>query len=435
MQVLIIASFLVGLSVFGRLTEGSWLAPTVLFNILWAGYMSSALLFVADPQEMLLGSAWILISCASVYFGCFVARWFEPKVDVEPHRGQAAVNKDWRTIRSIVFVLTLLGVMEVTYVLYRAGISNSPSALLRAIPNISSANRSAYGYGDLNQSFGEWLLFVAVYTGPLFGGFLTAIGSNLRDKISGVAPLGIACLVGILYGSRMGALFGISFWFAAYISGYTLGHARSRRHGGRALIMVLVATIVMFSGMSIISQVARYSPTTPNLDYDSIVSDPFGFIVAFCRWFSAEGLTTQERFYGYRSFWHIFKLTGASMTEQFSIDVGFSSSNIFTVFRGLIEDFGQFGSLIALATIGALGRMAFLRVSLGASSWVPPLTCTLAFVFMSMCFSVLSYTAPTIALLLFALCPRWRKDKDPAKAIYQKRAVALRRTQVAGTRQ
>ena len=84
-----------------------------------------------------------------------------------------------------------------------------------------------------------------------------------------------------------------------------------------------------------------------------------------------------------------------------AIDVGFSSSNIFTVFRGLIEDFGIVGALVWLFGFGAVGGMAYQRVLEGLRGFLPLLTLAFAFTFVSVSFSLFAYAAPTLAIFFF----------------------------------
>jgi hypothetical protein len=83
------------------------------------------------------------------------------------------------------------------------------------------------------------------------------------------------------------------------------------------------------------------------------------------------------------------------------IPVEATSSNIFTVFRGLIEDFGPVGSCLVLFAFGAASSLSYLAVQHGRASLLPALIVSYAYTFLSTSFSLFTYNAPNLALLIF----------------------------------
>ncbi len=78
-------------------------------------------------------------------------------------------------------------------------------------------------------------------------------------------------------------------------------------------------------------------------------------------------------------------------------------TNIFTVFRGLIEDFSIPGTLVFGFGIGVLARLAFNRCSYGQFMWMMPLTLYYAFVLYSPIISLFNYNSAIMAWVITAI--------------------------------
>src|SRR5262249_16450711 len=153
--------------------------------------------------------------------------------------------------------------------------------------------------------------------------------------------------VGAINGSRMGILFGGTFWLSAYAAGSLVGTADrpdvARRMvvfgGGLAgVLMAVLSTAVQF-----LRDFTRSEKTGA-----LIIAHPFGFLAAFGEWFRADGLRSSGFAGGFYSFERIGRMLGGALPAFPARDLGFTSSNVYTVFRTLIEDFGSVGSLAVM---------------------------------------------------------------------------------------
>jgi hypothetical protein len=105
--------------------------------------------------------------------------------------------------------------------------------------------------------------------------------------------------------------------------------------------------------------------------------------------------------YGYRTFTRLYEQFGISFGEQEAINVGEGNSNIFTAFRGIIEDFTIYGSFLAIWSAAVLSGLLFRKVVSGNFVYVPALSLFYAQLFCSPAFSVFTYTSPTLGSLTF----------------------------------
>jgi hypothetical protein len=211
--------------------------------------------------------------------------------------------------------------------------------------------------------------------------------------------------IGFVSGSRMGVLFGGSFWLAAYVSVSLLATSGERRVGTRMFFLVGVLALLLIAGGSAAVQFVRYFAGSERT-VARIVAEPFGFLAAFGQWFESSGMRGSGLTAGFYTFERLGRMVGADFPAVVAIDVGFTSSNTDTVFRGLIEDFGTAGSLVVVGAVGFLASVAYRRVLAGYTTWLAALTLTYAFLFTSMALSPFAYMGPAIAgaaLLIYVL--------------------------------
>jgi len=133
-----------------------------------------------------------------------------------------------------------------------------------------------------------------------------------------------------------------------------------------------------------------------------MLSDPFGFVAAFGLWFNDSGMHASAPMYGARIFRRIAGLWGQNYPLYGAIDVGFNTSNVFTIFRELIDDFTLWGSLEMLLFYGFAARFVFWRTTLRTSRLgLPLLAIAYIFAFTGVASSAFAYTTITAALILF----------------------------------
>ncbi len=392
-----------GVAWLGRRWEGSWLAPAPVFAAGWAAYAALAAFFVQDLDGYGAAVLWVLGAAACVLAGACASRGIVSAARRSPSSlTQPVTQVAFPYLGAITAGLASVGVLEVGYIFAKAGFSPRAVVSAAVIAQVSAYNRHAFGYGDLQQGLLERMAFMLIYTGPLFGGLLFRVASARREKVLGALTLILVTFVAMLYGSRMGVLFGGSFWLSAWVAGHVCARQGSERERGWFLARLALAAVLIILGLSLLAMIVRYQATPDrNRPLMILISDPFSFIAAFAIWLQDQGWKLSGFMLGYRTFLRFFQVFGVDIAWPPAIDVGFSSSNIYTVHRGLIEDFGTFGALLFLFALGGLGGWAYHRAARGEIAAIPWLTLVLAFTLIGFSFSLFAYTTPTLGVLLF----------------------------------
>ena len=84
-----------------------------------------------------------------------------------------------------------------------------------------------------------------------------------------------------------------------------------------------------------------------------------------------------------------------------SVDIGESASNIYTVFRPLIEDFTFAGALMVLALTGFVTGFSFVRMRNGSVASIAVVSLFYSFVAWSHVTSLLAYNTILLAFVLW----------------------------------
>jgi len=401
----LIGAMILSVGLCARVTERSWIAPATLFAVVWGGYVISASIFFVDPEVMVSGVLWVLLATLAVYAGTIFGRATLPAIEEVslPEALRAKATPFFPHLRLIAVVSVVVGLAEIAYLFARHGYSLRAVLTTAAIAQLAAANRADYGYGDLQQGVVERMVFALMYLAPLFGGVLFRTARRRLDRVLALLTLVLPILVTSLYGSRMGILYGASFWLATYLASSVLHAGSGKSLGAHLLIRIGVVGVVVMLGLSGLAQVLRYTTRVEYLDWFRIFADPFGFLAAFGIWYDGHGLQVQGFFYGARTFRRVVELVGISQPLAPAIQVGFTSSNIYTVFRDLIEDFGHFGALLFLFVYGCVGYLAFSRLAAGRLRYLPLAGIVFAFALTSPAISIFLYTVTSVAVLIFAL--------------------------------
>jgi len=387
--------------ILARFTERSWVSPAAFFPFVWGVVALPAALVFSGVPGIRGAMVWIFVATLTVWLGTLAARSVAPwgaahsRPDVETARVQ------FPGLRLIVVATALAGVGELVFLFARQGFSLRAVFSYAVVAQVTEANRSDYLSGEIQQGLAERLSFLVMYSGTLFGGMFFRLSRSRFEAMLGLAPLVFLLIVSALYASRMGALYGGSFWVGAYLTATILVGSWRDLLGWQFLFRVGFVAAVLGFGVSVATMVWRYSLGSGGLDWQKMLGDGVGFVGAFGIWFKDHVGQASDFLWGGRLLRKVVGPLGLSYPIAPAIDVGFTSSNVFTVLRDLIEDFGTVGSLLFLFAYGFVGRLMFARVARGGVRSVGALTLIYAFALTSMAFSIFSYTVTTVAVVWF----------------------------------
>ena len=405
-EAILILSLIITVAFFARFNEGSWLSPGAFFAMLWSLYILCALFFIEDFDTLGTALLWILLSCWTIHFGCLFGKSLTTRTERASNNIHATNLGDFPYLKKILLIFTMMGLIEICYISYTTGFSMTTFLSLESISGVSAGHRAEFYFGELNQGVIERILFIFVYAAPLFGGLLYKLTPSKWVKIFTAISLFVVVFVGTLYGSRMGVLFGGSFWISAHMATHLLTRTTKRIRDRGYMFKILAISVLVITGLSLLVMIIRYEETSI-ITADILLynlSDQFAFLPAFAQWFQSEGMRFSDLTLGHRTFGRTYELLGMHFADKYfysPTDLGFTTSNVHTVFRDLIEDFSPVGALVCLFLLGMVGGVSYRRVLRGERNFLPVLTTIYVFTFTSFSFSLFVYTGPTLALVIF----------------------------------
>ena len=183
-------------ALLARRTEGSWVAPAPLFASLWAGVLFVSGITFATLEPLTIASLYILAAVTAMWIGSMIGHAFDPPP------GRHVPFEHAPLVRILLLCSLVTGVIEIVTLLVRGGYSVGAILSLTAIVQTTIANRSAL-FNGLQQSAGEWTMFLVLYTSTFLGGILYRLRRSRIDiALSFSAPV-VLWMVFALYGSRI----------------------------------------------------------------------------------------------------------------------------------------------------------------------------------------------------------------------------------------
>ena len=374
----------IGLLAFvARIVGRSWLAPVAFLPLCWTAYLAVAVL-LAGRFPLHAAGLWVIVSLvlAFVVGGLFATNPPAGEfTSASPPPERATFSQLGSTRLSLTTaafsVLALLGVVG----MFRTGLASFglalvPQTILRLGREFSVAR---YGVG-VDVPLVVNLLLYWTYPASVLGGMVFALARSRGARLLGLVPLVLAFASGLLTATRAGILLSGVMWASAVLA-VTVCRERGTGHlfrarwvttgGGAALFLLAIAAFLIW-----VRRGAGGSFNVLALVFTAIESF-FGAISVFTTWSAVAepGHPTWGAF----TFAGPFDLFQWAERRQglYETSIYFASgseSNIYTPFRGIIEDFGHTGAWLVCFALGAGSAVAYRRCGEGLITWVVPLS-------------------------------------------------------------
>lgn len=420
---LILSVPLVVITIVARLDQGSWYAPGAFFALVWTVLVCVPLLLAPDIQVWPVALIAISIAVAVFYGGSIVGMGglgirVPARHNVPPH--DAVPDAEYQGGR----IVALPGLASLTVIGSVAGCAGL-FVLLNAegfgVADLLSGDSftmlarafsiARYQY-DYSPPALVRLLMMLLYAGGLFGGALFAIGSNSKKKWLGLLPFLPAAGFMAVLTTRTSVLYEIILWCSAYISVVIFVAGQCKSLFTKSFVLKFLCGIPLAVMVSSLVLVTRYGEELDSfyaLIWPRVRGDIVGHLPAFGEWLHGFLKEGQAPTYGAYTFAGVFDALGIQarslgMYEEI-VTVGQGDfafeTNIYTVLRGLIQDFTLPGSLAVLFLLGFGSGKAYRAVISGASRVVPILATFYCFALWSHIVSFTAYNTLMLAYVLF----------------------------------
>lgn len=397
----------------------AWFFPSVLFSIAWFVYTIVPL--VCFPAAHVYPAAMLYILCATiaVSFGS-VARWQSllsrssiEKVNFRGYYGTGALTFSFFAAFAIAVICLLLNSLE-------QGISLDQLA--------NNLNESAaeyagrrYGYDIVPNAYQQIGNILAYFCAGL-GGLVLLSHRNKWLRFLIIASSLFPAIFVMLSQSARGMLFLCAAIFYGGILVSRLQQDSFSLISRRAIPVVLagLATAVPLVTISFLARGVSFGAGQGFLDAIAPywASYTSGHLFAFSDWFgnyvglpSAQSYDDPGTTGGFYTFTSIFRALGDNrptpigVYDEYLFIPPYIGTNIYTVFRGMIHDFGLVGSLSVLALLSFGTHLAFrsLLKSPTPAFSVAVTLFAVAFIYQSFIISAMMWTTLILGMALVGL--------------------------------
>lgn len=400
MSGLTVFSFLLlaGVTALARWRSKTWFSPAAFFGGVWCVLGGLPLAFSAISVQP-AGELFIAGVVAALLAGEWAAdRWLPAPPE------QRTVPTRWPLMEWLLVASVFLGL--ITVLIDVGSLGRGPSALI-------NLTRSAYFLYWANQG-GNWqepgtarLLVTATYVGPLLAGLLLGVRGGGWKRWAALLVLLPGLFLTLILTTKssfvLPLLLGVSAFLAARVATGRPPEITLRRAGA----VTGVALVLGAAGVA--SQMVRYQGQARGQFMNVVTllwSDLFPYLSVFSSWLQNGGWATTHPAFGFYSFAGVFDLLHIHVrpaglyTEQ--VLVNGASYNIYTAFRGLVEDFTLPGALLVMGLVGFGVRFVHSRARAGDVRYIAPLAAFYVFTLWSWVVDIFNYNTIILAFVLFA---------------------------------
>jgi oligosaccharide repeat unit polymerase len=401
---------LVCLTCLARLSQRSWLGPGAFAGLLWSAYLFMPLA-TAPEYPVSAAPVWIivlLIFC--VQWGAFLAQEKpapHPAVS-QPEPFPVAQILPWILIFSS---LAALGAFYLALTSLRTyGLPVSAPSLL-ALGHLLSVERYSGGEDPLLvRALVPW-----VYPAALLGGMTFVATKVRRARLLSCAPFVPTLLLGVLAAALAGVLITGCCWGAGYLAMKVFLSQGHYRLVSRRLVLVTAALALSLIGCFALRDALRVQTYEQEFqvqsDWVRIKASTFGYLAVFGHWIETKN--SPPLGYGAYTFSGVFDLTGwharaAGVYETGVPLPGGEEPNIYTAFRGLMQDYSLPGAVLLCFLVGIAAAFAYGSCCRGRWGGILVLAAFYGFLVWSPLGSLYTYNGPILAWVICAVLLRSR---------------------------
>ena len=407
-QPLLIFVALLVLTLAIRIKEETWYSPFSFFALLWT-FIIGFSIFTA-PEYFFSASAlgFIVVNIFVFYAGGYIAK-NKIRTEEAPVKAASGVS----TLLSLhLSVSVFAGFLSLYFLLHDSGVNFMELLNKERLLEVSKTftnNR----YAGERLSPMTMLCMMIAYSGCLTAGRLYVFSRNARGKLKSIVILLPILLFTMVYTARAVLINAMFLFLSSLITHYVLMHGRRALLFSKRNLIYMSLALIGVPAMFLITQAARMGITKFSADSLLSLVDHLkvwfsGNVSAFSFWFEQDDKSGQL-FKGAYTFAGLNEWLGGKTRDMgiygksFDLDGHFHFSNIYTVFRFMIDDFGPAGTLLCWFGLGIFCRFLYQKILNGDFVSSAVLSGIMTWILFSFATSVFAYNTVLFAWFIFVL--------------------------------
>ncbi|MEO5903578.1 MAG: O-antigen polymerase [Gemmatimonadaceae bacterium] len=378
---------LIGWAVMMRVLTGTFLNPGSFFSLVWC--FAGILPLVLAPHEQVgwNAMAWLIGASIAVSAGAFIGNGgFSTR---RIRRPAPATDRELLLFGWMLAMSVALGMGS--NVAFLAGSSIAWSDLFDITKLVIVSNQLyVQRYAEVGAPAPPFLsqaLLPFVYLAPAVGGIYFVLRREKKWKLLALGSYVPAVAVTILQTTKAAMLFAIVLWLSGYFATrLRFGKLAVFTRGHLVVAAVLGSVLTGFFFAVGLARMASTDVALLDVVLVKLVTSAFGHMTVFSQWLAEYWHQPFDPSLGRITFAGPLEMLGISQRIPGLFDsvvdlIAGESSNIYTAFRPLIQDFTIPGALAILGLLGFVGGVGFRSVAAGRWSGVPFLLASYATIF------------------------------------------------------
>lgn len=398
------------------------LCPGRLFTYFWSGQI---LLLIIGGYGYLLfkysGILFILLCIVTFNLGASLIK--KNKISTAKIQLKSAIRFNVRKLLRLVLTFALLGFISPIYDLMSHGFDLSGLFDLTSVLEMNNGMSVDRYSGDENSG-GVFVKLLSVLgsLSPLLGGFVFNLVSIRREKLMCTITFLPALFGSLTQGAKMGIIASVFLFFSGYIvCGFLLNKTLNFKI--KYFVWGVLCTVAFFSVLliSMMFRIGKFDIDTFEIVKVKFISYAFGHLPAFDIWFDSQEIIPETMSFGGKMFLGITNFLGIMKREQgmyqdfITISNMGDETNVFTIFRVFIDDFGIIGTPLFCFFLGVFFQQTYVKCRY-LINYKLSATLLVAFYFMvfwSFVTSVFVYTTYLVTFIMFYIILSRYSQKVP----------------------
>lgn len=405
-----------------RRIVGTWLFPAVIFALFWFAFTFLPLAILISAPVNPWAVLYILAGCVAVSMSSLVGFRWRDAFRLNARKPAAAEYLNTPVLRWV-FAIAALGALPcfaLNMMTQGFTLGDLTSRMFE-----TATTYAVMRYTDsLTPNIYARLNIILAYLAATTGGLLYGSARSKRQAVLTFVGAFLPALLQMLFESGKGLLF---FFIVLFFAGvlvtrvfdgrFALFDRATRRRALWFLSVLVPLTFVSFLARGLYAIEDTRELNAALRRYAATYA--FGHLYAFSDWFSwrtgfdaSLSYVAEPAGYGFYTFTSLFRLAGSSRVLPIGIYDDFYEygnllfTNIFSIYRGVVMDFGIAGGLIFMFAIGWVMHLVFYRLVREPRPTVSIalFIYTIGFCYMSFAVSMWTWNImPPVALMLCAV--------------------------------
>lgn len=322
-------------------------------------------------------------------------------------------------------VLILLGLFYAARLIWQNGFSIRSLFDLNTLLEMNNTIAEQRYLGNSTTGIINKILLIFVYSGPMCGGYALVFAREKKERIVAFSTMIPEIFILFTENTKAPFIGCIIFFISSWLVGNMVRYGKIKKINVKLILITLLGGLATFGLFTIVMmlRIGSWDMATYRIVQIKLSNYIFGHIPAFDDWFN-NNIQNYNYAYGSKTFIGLFDLLGfSSRTQGIYQEVfvgGGLITNVYSYFRGIIEDFGIFGGQFFVILTIAISTWAYRQLAKRKINTMNQIILMIGYCFiMFFMVSIFSYNSFLFAFLIFSFYLYIVRPKRGLKKLYE----------------